>query len=968
MKHKVTRRTFNLLAAGTAIRGDRYLEAILNASGPLMVANGQKEQKATPTGVVPTPRCFLINGRPEFLISGAIHYQRCPHELWRDRMLRAKRAGVNCIETYVCWNFHESEEGRFDFGGDRNIGEFIDTCHNLGLYCFLRVGPFICGEWDAGGYPAWLIAKPGVEFRTTNSVALPSIQRWFERLIPEIAKRQVTQGGPVILVQAENEWLYCDRPGGMEYLQFLIVTLRSLGIEVPITDCNHDVVVPNSLKTIGFSENDVKEFRKQFPGMPALVYELYPDGGEIWGQPRKMLNSCPQEVRQRTMQALSLRTMFNYYTFHGGTNFGFWACNTWNSDHSFITTRYFWSSPVEEGGALDEMYFATKSSNLLANNFREFFFQADEIPSPVSAQGPVRLVPLGSPQGTMVFVLPLYPYREVANWDTAGRSANLFSLSEDAPGGEIANQAGVITLPSGRALALAESSACPMLLPFDFKLDETCHIDFSNGTVFGFGGTSSRRVLTVRGEAGRQGVLSVNGRVVEFSFPTEEPAQVAVGDTTILAMSCELADRTWFAEGRIVIGPNFVGESNEGKNECWVGQDSNVVCTVSNDGTYHRSLVSRKPGSAGVKILPEWRARGFEEIDGGGEGWRDIPDPKSVEELGAYHGYTWYSANYDSVSSRSTNLFFTHAADRIRVFLQGRFVGVWGTGSGAIRDPLPIELGKGRNEFIFLCDNMGRTSEGKVDDRKGITGPAYLDAVTVPLGPGDWSALSTAPNDSWEFRTHRSYTGATNFRFSEVRARVELGNDQGVLLSLRWVPQYTWVYVNGHLIGEHGGDDPLLSGFCFKNYTLDPWLEGDQTEIRLVFFGGPVGDWTEHVRLFAYKRENVVRGWRFKSWERPKGAAKVGPTLPAWWDCEFPKPDLPGPLFLATQGLSKGQAYLNGEALGRYWEIGPQHSLYMPEPWIRDQNLLAVFDEEGKSPDRVYLLRDARCPIRRVLA
>ncbi len=967
MEHKITRRVFNLLVGGAAIRGDSFLEAALGPPARAMEIKAQQEQKNTSLGIVPTPRCFMINGRPEFLISGAIHYQRCPHELWRDRMLRAKRAGLNCVETYVPWNFHESEEGRFDFDGDRNIGQFIDTCHDLGLYCFLRVGPFVCGEWEAGGYPAWLIAKPGVEFRTMNSVALPSIQRWFERLIPEIAKRQVTRGGPVILVQAENEWEYCDRPGGMEYLQFLIQTLRGLGIEVPITDCNHYVVVPNSLKTISFSEQDVKEFRKQFPGMPALVYELYPDWGEMWGQPSKMPHSCPAEVRQRTMQALSLRTMFNYYTYHGGTNFAFWACNTWMSDQGFITTRYFWSSPVEEGGALDEMYFATKSSNLLASNFSEFFCQADEVSSPITAQGPVRLVALGSPQGTMVFVLPFYPYREATDWDTSGRSPYLFSLTEDGPGGEMAHQAGVIKLPSGRLLPLAEDCTCPMLLPLGFKLDEACHIDFSNGTVFGYGGTSARRVLTVRGEAGRQGVLSVNGRVVEFVFPTNEPAQIAAGETTILAMSCELADRTWFAEGRIVIGPHFVGESKEGKHECWVREASTAVHIVSNDGTYHRSQVSVKPRVDEVRTLPEWRARGFEEIEGGGEGWRDTDAPKSVEELGAYYGYTWYGASFDSVSARSASLFFTNAADRVHVFLRGRSVGVWGRGSGAIRDPLHIELQKGKNELIFLCDNMGRTDEGKVNDRKGITGPAYLDAVSAPLGPGDWSTLSTAPTENWEFRTHRCFTGGTESRFSEVRVHVDIGKDRGGLLALRWVPQYTWVYVNGHLIGEHGGDDPLLSGFCFKNYILDPWLEGDQTEIRLVFWGGPLADWAEHVRLFTYAKTNALSGWRFKPWGEPKGDAKVRAALPTWWECEFPKPDLSGPLFLVMQGLSKGQLYLNGMGVGRYWEIGPQHSLYLPEPWIRDQNRLAVFDEEGKPPDQVYIFRDARCPIRKVL-
>jgi hypothetical protein len=257
---------------------------------------------------------------------------------------------------------------------------------------------------------------------------------------------------------------------------------------------------------------------------------------------------------------------------------------------------------------------------------------------------------------------------------------------------------------------------------------------------------------------------------------------------------------------------------------------------------------------------------------------------------------------------------------------------------------------------------MGRTSEGKVNDRKGITGPVYLDAHSVLLKPGEWATLSSAPTESWEFRTHRCYTGESEARFSEVRVRVHVGKDRGALLALRWLPRYTWVYVNNQLIGEHGGDNPLLSGFCFKNYLLDSFLEGEQTELRVVFWGGPLADWAERVRLFTYPTANTLSGWRFKPWEAPKRDADARPSLPTWWECELPKPGLSGPLFLVTEGLSKGQLYLNGVAAGRYWEIGPQHSLYLPEPWLKGSNRLAVFDEEGKQPDQAYIVRDSRVP------
>ena len=146
----------------------------------------------------------MIDGQPVFLIAGTIDYFRCPHELWRDTLLRAKRCGLSTISFCVAWNFHEREEGVFDFKADSDLGLFLDICQELGLYAFPRVGPFICDEWEAGGYPAWLVAKPGIEMRIVNPVAMPYLRRWFAQLIPLIARRQVTRGGPVIMVQQEK--------------------------------------------------------------------------------------------------------------------------------------------------------------------------------------------------------------------------------------------------------------------------------------------------------------------------------------------------------------------------------------------------------------------------------------------------------------------------------------------------------------------------------------------------------------------------------------------------------------------------------------------------------------------------------------------------------------------------------------------------------------------------------------------
>ena len=87
---------------------------------------------------------FYMDGEPVVVISGAMHSFRIPREYWRDRLLKLKECGFNCVETYTCWNLHEPEEGKFDFSGMLDVAEYIRIAQELGLYVILRPGPYIC--------------------------------------------------------------------------------------------------------------------------------------------------------------------------------------------------------------------------------------------------------------------------------------------------------------------------------------------------------------------------------------------------------------------------------------------------------------------------------------------------------------------------------------------------------------------------------------------------------------------------------------------------------------------------------------------------------------------------------------------------------------------------------------------------------------------------------------------------------
>ncbi len=135
-----------------------------------------------------------------------MHYPRVPREYWRDRFRMAKAMGLNTITTYVFWNLHEPRPGVYDFSGNNDVAEYIREAQQEGLYVILRPGPYICAEWDFGGFPAWLLKDHDMIVRSRDPKFITAVSRWFERLGKELAPLQIGNGGPIIAVQVENEY------------------------------------------------------------------------------------------------------------------------------------------------------------------------------------------------------------------------------------------------------------------------------------------------------------------------------------------------------------------------------------------------------------------------------------------------------------------------------------------------------------------------------------------------------------------------------------------------------------------------------------------------------------------------------------------------------------------------------------------------------------------------------------------
>nr|XP_033802410.1 beta-galactosidase-1-like protein isoform X2 [Geotrypetes seraphini] len=315
--------------------------------------------------------CFRKDGEYFRYVSGSIHYFRVPPEYWKDRLLKMYMTGLNAIQVYVPWNFHEPQPGVYNFEGDRNIEVFLDLAATIGLLVILRPGPYICAEWDMGGLPAWLLQNQNIVVRSSDSDYLRAVDSWFSQLLPRMKPRLYQNGGNIISVQVENEYgsyFACD----YNYMRHLYKLFRNiLGDQVVLftTDGNSDKelkcgTLQGLYATVDFGPvlNITQAFAAQRhiePKGPLVNSEYYTGWLDYWGSNHS--TSSPEKVTQTLYDMLEIGANVNMYMFEGGTNFGYWSGADYKSKYLPVTTSYDYDAPLSEAGDPTDKLFAIRS-------------------------------------------------------------------------------------------------------------------------------------------------------------------------------------------------------------------------------------------------------------------------------------------------------------------------------------------------------------------------------------------------------------------------------------------------------------------------------------------------------------------------------------------------------------------------------------------------------------------------------
>lgn len=348
---------------------------------------------------------FFYDDKPVQIHSGEMHFARVPKQYWRQRLQMIKAMGLNTVCTYVFWNYQETAPGVWDFKTDsRDIASFIKIAGEEGLMVILRPGPYACAEWEFGGYPWWLQKEKSLIIRSNNKPFLDSCKTYINKLAAQVKDMQITHGGPIIMVQAENEFgSYVAQRKDISlddhkaYSAAIKQQLIDAGFDVPLFTSDGSSLfnggtIAGALPTAN-GEDNIEELKKvvneYHNGVgPYMVGEFYPGWLDHWAEPFEKV--ATKIVTEQTEKYLKASVSFNFYMIYGGTNFGFTSGANYDKKHGIQPdiTSYDYDAPISEAGWVTPKYLALRE---LFKKYVSYPIPAIPTPLPVIAIPAIKL-------------------------------------------------------------------------------------------------------------------------------------------------------------------------------------------------------------------------------------------------------------------------------------------------------------------------------------------------------------------------------------------------------------------------------------------------------------------------------------------------------------------------------------------------------------------------------------------------
>lgn len=308
-------------------------------------------------------KSFLLDGKPFVVKAAEIHYARIPADYWEHRIQMCKALGMNTICIYVFWNYHEQQEGVYDFSGEKDLSRFMKLCQKHDMWVIVRPGPYVCAEWEMGGLPWWLLKKKEMKLRSLDTDFMTAVGRFERRLAQELSPYMIKNGGNILMVQVENEFgsYGTDKP----YMMAMRDSLRVAGWDnMPMFQCDWSSNFQNNalddlIWTLNFGTNakPLKQFdklRELRPNAPMMCSEYWSGWFDGWGRAHE---TRPAEAMVKGIgEMLDNNISFSLYMTHGGTSFGHWAGSN-NTKFSPDCTSYDYDAPINEQGSATEKYY-----------------------------------------------------------------------------------------------------------------------------------------------------------------------------------------------------------------------------------------------------------------------------------------------------------------------------------------------------------------------------------------------------------------------------------------------------------------------------------------------------------------------------------------------------------------------------------------------------------------------------------